>query len=233
MNKKYVLALAIFFALVFIGATASVLVFVGASAVMKASPAPPAFNSSRWQVTEHQLGNEYLYASHVSLSDAGVVMTIPPNQRTGGEIKSVDTVGYGYYSAITRCSPSHYVLNAPIFLYEDNEDEIDIEVYYGAAASTWQASFSIYVLGEPTAHFVTDLSFDPSLDYHEYAINWTAHNVVFYIDGTRLFEAPDQQIPANGMHLYENAYTADWLDGLPQTQTQMFTKTIVEVPVGQ
>jgi beta-glucanase (GH16 family) len=107
--------------------------------------------------------------------------------------------------------------NAPgsistFFLYQGEasaNDEVDIEIFedrqYMMDLTTW-------VGGEATNHDRRVLAFDPTAEFHEYAISYHHKWISFYIDG-RLHLTWTARLPTGRMKIVSNAWWPTWLSG--------------------
>lgn len=194
-------------------ASACVMVFAGtARAQEAASFYDPfdTFDSARWSVGEHNLGRSYLDPTNVSVANGELRIKHPARSYEGGEILTNELKGYGTYSARIK------VANAPgsitgFFMYRspDYESEIDIEIFNDPSG---RVMFTTYAGGRQTHTETTSLGFDPTAAHHEYAFDYAADSVTFYVDGVPR-RTWDTGIPQTPMHLMVNSWFPSWLDG--------------------
>ena len=97
------------------------------------------------------------------------------------------------------------------FLYEppDFKSEIDIEIYNDPSD---RILFTTYTDGEQTHAETTDLPFDPTEDFHDYAFLYDEESITFYVDGETVQEF-EGGLPDERMKLYVNSWFPKWLSG--------------------
>jgi beta-glucanase (GH16 family) len=116
----------------------------------------------------------------------------------GAEVRSRDTITYGRVRARAKLARGSAVVSALVTIYTpwpaDNWNELDIECL-GAEPNNVQFNAMVYT-GPPTTPPVSesvtptqhprkvDLGFDPSLDFHEYTLEWTEESARFLVDGS-------------------------------------------------
>jgi hypothetical protein len=168
------------------------------------------FDMNLWEESSHRLGKSHLRRKDVDISDGHVRIRIPADTLAGGEFSSVDSFRYGTYRA-SMLLPSVPGLVTGFFLYNDNGDEIDIEVYNDG---DWQIEFTTWLRGDMTNSIKKALEFDPSADYHEYRIDFYPKQVSFFVDG-QLWERYTSGLPTEEMKLLVNSWFPDWLPCSP------------------
>jgi len=129
--------------------------------------------------------------------DNVVAPLVPATPYTSGTYQSTGFYGYGCYE--TRMKPvkragvvsSFFTFAGP----SDNggngiHNEIDIEFLgnntFGFQANYW-TNDAAYTSNN--AKFIP-LSFDASLDYHQYAFKWTSTGIQWFVDGTLVYPIP-------------------------------------------
>ena len=169
-----------------------------------------SFDAARWSVGDHNLGRSYLDPTNVDTSGGNLRIKHPARTYEGGEILTDALHGYGSYAARMKLA------NAPgsitgFFLYKspDFESEIDIEVYNDR---TGRVMFTTYAGGRQTHTETVQLGFDPTAAYHEYAFDYAANSVTFYVDG-RPMRTWETGVPQTSMHLMINSWFPAWLTG--------------------
>jgi endo-1,3-1,4-beta-glycanase ExoK len=169
-----------------------------------------ALDLARWQLMTHSWeGNLALFSASAVTVDAGelrVALTAAPpgtadsggaaKSFLGAEVRSVQTVNYGRVRARMRFARGSAVVSSLVTIYTpwpaDNWNELDIECLGKDPAHT-QFNAMVYT-GPPVTPPVTtpvtptqepqlvDLGFDPSADFHVYAIEWTPAGARFLVD---------------------------------------------------
>lgn len=158
-----------------------------------------------------QFKNENIIVSAGTLS-----IMYPKNTKDGGELKSVSskTYKYGTYRSRIKTPPQLPGTYSTLFLYNGNTlDEIDIEIWndgsYEVNILTW--------IGEKKKYSKTVfLDFDPSLQFHEYRIDYYPNEVSFWIDNLKVGATSIlSEIPASEMWIYLNGWWPKWMTGAP------------------
>jgi endo-1,3-1,4-beta-glycanase ExoK len=200
------------FATLFAG-LACTMVFAGTAGAQEATSFYDPFDSfdtARWSVGDHNLGRSYLDPTNVDTSGGNLRIKHPARSYEGGEVLTNALHGHGSYSA--RLKPAY----APgsitgFFLYKspDFESEIDVEIYNDRSG---RVMFTTYAGGRQTHTETAQLGFDPTAAYHQYAFDYAADSVTFYVDG-RPVRTWDTGIPQTSMHLMVNSWFPAWLNG--------------------
>uniref|UniRef100_M8BVH4 Putative xyloglucan endotransglucosylase/hydrolase protein 28 n=1 Tax=Aegilops tauschii TaxID=37682 RepID=M8BVH4_AEGTA len=94
-------------------------------------------------------------------------------------------------------------------VYEKTHDELDFEFLGNVKGKEWRVQTNVYGDGSTAVGREEryGLWFDPTQDFHRYAILWTNRTIVFYVDGTPIrevvrSEAMGAQFPSKPMSLY-------------------------------
>ena len=174
-------------------------------------------DESVWSVTAHRLGRSELDSDNVEITDGQLIITLPADKLSGGEIMLKELQGYGIYE-IRMKLPLAPTSITGFFLYKqpDFYHEIDIEVYNdrsGTALLTTYADGSVQ--NEHTYH----LDFDPTAEFHDYRIEYAADQVAFYIDG-QFIKSWAEGFTDDEMYLMLNCWYPKWLDGKSVNEAQ-------------
>jgi len=186
------------------------------------------FDLSRWSKEAHPLGRGTFEIQNIREGTGTVSLVLPANTFNGGEIRSIDLVGYGTYTASMRTPLSPGSITA-FFLYEARylSDEIDIEIYNDGSK---RVLLTTWVRGRRTGNVSTTLPSDPTTGFHEYVIDWSSSSVRFYVDGAMIWEFRSK-LPRNAMHLMANTWWPTWLSApLPQSDAALVIDRIAAVP---
>ena len=170
----------------------------------------PDLDSSRWEATPRDLGRGGLAPENTGIEDGLLRLALPANTLNGGEIESTDLYGPGFYAARIKVPDAPSSITG-FFLYEppDLESEIDIEIYNDPSG---KILFTTYADGEQTHTETTNLPFDPTEDFHDYAFFYDEESVTFYVDGEPMQEFKGG-LPDERMKLYVNSWFPNWLSG--------------------
>jgi hypothetical protein len=164
----------------------------------------------RWEATTRNLGRGGLAPENVGLEDGHLRLALPADTLNGSEIESKDLYGPGFYAARIKVPDAPSSITG-FFLYEppDFESEIDIEIFNDPSG---KILFTTYAGGEQTHTETKELPFDPTKDFHDYALFYDRDSITFYVDGEPIQEY-DGGLPEQHMKLYVNSWFPRWLDG--------------------
>ena len=163
------------------------------------------FDSSRWALQTHTWDGNLAQFSTTNTSFANGIATLnltPEPTDTakpfrGVEMRSRDTLTYGKVESRIRFAKGSGVISLLVLIYtpwpSDDWNELDIETL-GQYSDRTQFNVNIYT-GAPTTPPVAQsvsptqfpelstLGFDPTADFHDYAIEWTPAEARFVVDG--------------------------------------------------
>jgi beta-glucanase (GH16 family) len=163
------------------------------------------FDSSRWALQTHTWDGNLAQFSTTNTSFANGIATLnltPEPTDTakpfrGVEMRSRDTLTYGKVESRIRFAKGSGVISSLVLIYTpwpaDDWNELDIETL-GQYSDRTQFNVNIYT-GAPTTPPVAQsvsptqfpelstLGFDPTADFHDYAIEWTPAEARFVVDG--------------------------------------------------
>lgn len=190
-----------------------------------ATPPPPpsgfvdgfdVLDEDRWSTGEpHTLGRTDIQPGNVHVADGQLRLDLPGNELSGAELRTVSALSPGTSRARIRLANSPDSVTG-FFLYSppDFAREVDIELYNREAG---RARLTTYSGGALTKTVEVELPFDPTADFHDYAITLYPGNVEFYADGNVL-GAWSAGVPSEPMNLYLNAWYPAWLGGSPGSE---------------
>jgi len=167
-------------------------------------------DTSRWLVSSRPFGHGTLEPANVAVAGGQLGIELPGGTLNGGELRTRSLNKYGTYRARMRIANAPSSLTA-FFLYRppDYQQELDIELYDD---STGRIMLSTYSGGAQTNTRTVQLGFDPTADFHEYAIEYEPRSVRFLVDGTVL-QQWSSGIPKSTMYVFFNAWFPSWLAG--------------------
>ena len=162
--------------------------------------------------------------SSASVKDGVMSMSVSKEGSgyAGAEYRSKSKYSYGFYSVCMKPAKCSGVVSS-FFTYTNKPvwDEIDIE-FLGKDTSVVQ--FNFYTNGKGNSEFVFNLGFDASLDFHEYAFDWSPKGIVWYVDGVAVYRAEataQKALPSHSMQIMMNVWNGigvdDWLGALDNT----------------
>lgn len=169
------------------------------------------FDDKFWFKRNGFIGRTKLKSSNVFLNNNQLLIKLPEKTLEGGEIQSINEVGYGSYEIKMK------IPNAPssitgFFLYKEPDfyHEIDIEIYNEPKAYIILTS---YKDGKAVNEYRKYLNFDPTIDYHKYRIDFYSNKISFYIDDNYIYSW-SQGFSKENMHLVLNSWYPKWLGGV-------------------
>jgi beta-glucanase (GH16 family) len=129
---------------------------------------------------------------------------------TGGEMKTVNTYGYGRYEVVMRPAKGSGLVSS-FFTYTGPyvgkpHDEIDIEFL---GKDTSRVEFNYFHKGKGGASAVFDLPFDAAEEDHLYAFEWTPEGITWFVDGRPYYKTlpGDEQVPKTPGKVMFNVWT--------------------------
>lgn len=166
---------------------------------------------TRWQTASHTFDENAAQfdASMVTIEDGYLRLglqaadspTSDGRDYVGGELRTLDFFGYGRFEARIRFAPGSGVVSSLFTFYDhyadpdkpENWNEIDIEFL---GKDNTQIQYNVIhwnAANQRTTHekHVTT-GFDPSAEFHDYAIEWLPTEVRFYIDDELVHTQTDQ-----------------------------------------
>lgn len=158
--------------------------------------------------------------------EAALTVSKDGDNKYGGELKSNDHFGYGYYSVKMKPAKAPGTCSA-FFVYtgesEGNPwDEVDIEFL---GSDTTRVQFNYFTNGKGGNEHWYDLGFDASVEYHEYGFVWSKESIIWYVDKEPVYKATNN-IPSTPGRIIMNTWCGDntasaWMGNL----TSDFTST--------
>lgn len=132
---------------------------------------------------------------------------------SGGEFRSREFYGYGYYEVCMKPIKNDGVVSS-FFTYtgpSDNNpwDEIDIEFL---GKDTTKVQFNYFTNGKGNHEKVLSLGFDAAEDFHTYAFLWEQNAITWYVDGVEVHKA-SLNIPKTPSKIMMNVWPGTGVDG--------------------
>lgn len=166
----------------------------------------------RWTPGDHPLGRGRVDPRNVRVGGGRLELVLRGGSLDGAELMSTRSFAVGVVSARLRVADVPDSLTG-FFLYAppDHAHEIDIEILDDPRG---RVLFTTHHGGRETHTTERDLGFDPTADFHDYAIARHPGQVAFSVDGRELVRWTDA-VPDEELHLYLNAWFPRWLGGRP------------------
>ncbi|KAJ0965442.1 hypothetical protein J5N97_026580 [Dioscorea zingiberensis] len=155
---------------------------------------------------------------------SGLLALAKSGLHLGSGFKSLDMYYYGFFSAAIKL-PSSYSAGVVVAFYMSNSevypkkhDELDIELLGHEKRKEWVLQTNVYGDGSVSTGREEKfyLWFDPSQEFHEYAIIWNYHHIVFLVDNIPVrevnhSEAMSTAYPSKPMSVYSTIWDgSDW-----------------------
>ena len=168
------------------------------------------FDTRQWTTSSRPFGYGAVDPANVAVANGLLGIRLPGGRLDGGEARSTSLYRYGTFRARMKVAYAPSSLTA-FFLYKkpDYAQEIDIEIFNDASRRVW---FSTYSGGSQTHTVEMLLPFDPTADFHEYAVEYSPGSVRFLVDGVPM-QSWSSGVTRSTMYVYANAWFPSWLGG--------------------
>lgn len=166
----------------------------------------------RWTLGDHALGRGRVDPAHVRVAGGRLDLVLRPGTLDGAEVATTHLLPAGTARARLRVAAVADSLTG-FFLYAppDHAHEIDIEI---PGDPRGRILLSTHHGGREPRTVERELGFDPTADFHDYAITRGSGEVAFAVDGTVLATWTDD-VPGEAMPLFVNTWFPTWLGGTP------------------
>ncbi|CAH9127871.1 unnamed protein product [Cuscuta epithymum] len=156
-------------------------------------PSPVYYPSSRFRSMSFYDAYRTLWgANHQSVDNNG--LTIWLDQTSGSGFKSLKPFRSGYFGASIKLQSGYtagtntafYLSNAEV--HPGFHDEVDMEFLGTTFGKPYTLQTNVYVRGSGDGNSIVGremkyhLWFDPTADYHHYAIFWSPREIIFLVD---------------------------------------------------
>nr|ABK30788.1 xyloglucan endotransglycosylase 1 [Litchi chinensis] len=185
-------------------------------------PPSPGYNpSSRVSSLGFNQGFKNLWGPQHQRLDQDT-LTIWLDQSSGSGFKSLQSYRSGYFGAAMKLQPG-YTAGVITSLYlsnnqdhPGNHDEIDFEFLGNTTGKPYTLQTNVYIRGSGDGNIIGrelrfHLWFDPTQDFHNYAILWTPSEIIFLADDVPIRRYPrksDATFPLRPMYLYGSIWDA-------------------------
>ena len=162
---------------------------------------------------------------HILLISVYFLNPLNGQECLGGELRTIDSYLYGRFEVNMKSAAGGGYVSS-FFTYHDHwEDsspdewglltnEIDIEMTGNQDASV---QFTTHHPGEPNSWSygeIIDVDFNPHIDFHDYAIEWTPYSIKWFVDNIEVY-SQDQNIVDDLIYpqkIMMNLWSAVWID---------------------
>ncbi|XP_042054167.1 probable xyloglucan endotransglucosylase/hydrolase protein 32 [Salvia splendens] len=184
-------------------------------------PSPGYYPSSRYRTMSFYQGYKNLWGpAHQTVDHNGV--TIWLDKTTGSGFKSVKPFRSGYFGASIKLQSGYTAGVITAFYLSNSEahpgyhDEVDIEFLGTTFGKPYTLQTNVYVRGSGDGRIVGremkfHLWFDPTQNFHHYAILWTPKEITFFVDDVPIRRYPrksDATFPLRPMWVYGSIWDA-------------------------
>ncbi|KAL1549392.1 putative xyloglucan endotransglucosylase/hydrolase protein 32 [Salvia divinorum] len=184
-------------------------------------PSPGYYPSSQYRTMAFYQGYRNLWGpAHQSVDYNGVTIWLDRNSGSG--FKSVKPFRSGYFGASIKLQRGYTAGVITAFYLSNNEvhpgfhDEVDIEFLGTTFGKPYTLQTNVYVRGSGDGKIIGRemkfrLWFDPTQDFHHYAILWTPKEVTFFVDDVPIRRYPRKSaatFPLRPMWVYGSIWDA-------------------------
>lgn len=199
-----------------------VLIFLFFSGSFAQGPPSPGYNpSSRFPSLNFDQGFTNLWGPQHQRLDQGSV-TLWLDKSSGSGFKSLHAYKSGYFGSSMKLQPGYTAGVITSFYLSNNQahpgdhDEIDIEFLGTTPDKPYTLQTNVYMRGSGDGNIIGremkfHLWFDPTQDYHNYAILWNPVEIIFFVDDVPIRRYPrksDATFPLRPMWVYGSVWDA-------------------------
>ncbi|OVA17987.1 Glycoside hydrolase [Macleaya cordata] len=160
--------------------------------ISNALPSPGYYPSSKFKTIGFYQGFRNLWGPQHQKVDQNS-LTIWLDSQTGSGFKSTRPFRSGYFSTAIKLQPGYTAGVITSFYLSNNEahpgyhDEVDIEFLGTTPGKPYTLQTNVYVRGSGDGKIVGremkfHLWFDPTANFHNYAILWSPKEIIFFVD---------------------------------------------------
>ncbi|XP_038991354.1 xyloglucan endotransglucosylase/hydrolase protein 31-like isoform X2 [Hibiscus syriacus] len=197
------------------------LFFIVSSSNAQGPPSPGFSPSSRVSTVTFDQGFRNLWGPQHQKLDQGS-LTIWLDKTSGSGFKSLHSYQSGYFGAAMKLDPGYTAGVITSFYLSNNEehpgnhDEIDIEFLGTTPDKPYTLQTNVFIKGSGDRNRIgremrVHLWFDPTKDYHNYAILWNPSEIIFFVDDVpirRYSKKSDATFPTRPMWVYGSIWDA-------------------------
>lgn len=197
------------------------LVFMFPLSNAQGPPSPGYYPSSRYASQGFYQSFRNLWGPQNQRVDQGT-LTIWLDRNSGSGFKSLNRYRSGYFGASIKLQPGYTAGVITSFYLSNNEDypgyhdEIDIEFLGTIPDKPYTLQTNVYMKGSGDGNIIGremkfHLWFDPTRDFHNYAILWNPLEIIFFVDDVpirRYSRKSDATFPSRPMWVYGSVWDA-------------------------
>ncbi|KAF5470791.1 hypothetical protein F2P56_011280 [Juglans regia] len=197
------------------------LCFMISSSSAQGPPSPGYYPSSKINSISFLQGFRNLWGPQHQRADQGSI-ALSLDSSSGSGFKSLHPYRSGYFGAAIKLQPGYTAGVITSFYLSNNEDfpgnhdEIDIEFLGTTTDKPYTLQTNVYITGSGDSNIIGremrfHLWFDPTQDYHRYAVLWGPSEIIFLVDDVPIRRYPrksDSTFPLRPMHVYGSIWDA-------------------------
>ncbi|KAB1226771.1 putative xyloglucan endotransglucosylase/hydrolase protein 32 [Morella rubra] len=198
-----------------------IILFTISSSSAQGPPSPGYYPSSKLNSISFDQGFGNLWGPQHQKVDQDSI-SIWLDNSSGSGFKSLRPYRSGYFGAAIKLQPGYTAGVITSFYLSNNEDhpgnhdEIDIEFLGTTPDKPYTLQTNVYVRGSGDGNIIGremkfHLWFDPTQDYHNYAILWNPSEIIFLVDDVPIRRYPrksDATFPLRPMSAYGSIWDA-------------------------
>ncbi|KAA8518708.1 hypothetical protein F0562_016518 [Nyssa sinensis] len=184
-------------------------------------PSPGYYPSAHFRSMAFHQGFRNLWGPQHQREDNNA-LTIWLDRTSGSGFKSVRPFRSGYFGASIKLQPGYTAGVITAFYLSNNEahpghhDEVDIEFLGTTFGKPYTLQTNVYIRGSGDGRIIGremkfHLWFDPTKNFHHYAILWSPKEIIFLVDDVPIRRYPkksDATFPLRPMWLYGSIWDA-------------------------
>ncbi|XP_020587637.1 probable xyloglucan endotransglucosylase/hydrolase protein 32 [Phalaenopsis equestris] len=186
-------------------------------------PSPGYYPSAHFSPLRFYEGYNCLWEQqHQTVSQDQSSVTIWLDKSSGSGFKSKTAYLSGYFAASVKLQSGYTAGVNTAFYLSNNEahpgyhDEVDIEFLGTIPGKPYTLQTNVYVMGSGDGRIIGremrfHLWFDPTADFHNYAILWNPEEIIFFVDDIpirRYTSNNDATFPRRPMWVYGSIWDA-------------------------
>ncbi|XP_042389910.1 probable xyloglucan endotransglucosylase/hydrolase protein 32 [Zingiber officinale] len=190
---------------------------------LNAQPSPGFYPSSRIRPLRFSRAYNNLWGpQHQAVSPDQSSATIWLDRSSGSGFKSKRPYRNGYFEASIKLQSGYTAGVNTAFYLSNNEahpgfhDEVDIEFLGTTPGKPYTMQTNVYVRGSGDGRIIGremrfHLWFDPTADFHHYAILWNPDEIIFFVDDVpirRYGRKTESTFPGRPMWIYGSIWDA-------------------------
>ncbi|RZC77020.1 hypothetical protein C5167_001148 [Papaver somniferum] len=169
-----------------------VMIILPAASSKSAIPSPGYYPSYKFKTIDFYHGYRNLWGPQHQRVDKKS-LTIWLDSNTGSGFKSIQPFRSGYFSTAIKLQPgytagvitSFYLSNSEV--HPGHHDEVDIEFLGTTPGKPYTLQTNVYIQGSGDGKIIGremkfHLWFDPTANFHNYAILWSPKEIIFFVD---------------------------------------------------